>query len=147
MVNQRGIEANPENIRAFLELQSPCKPKEAQSLARRVAALSRFVSRSTDKCLPFFDTLKGGKKFCEVAFQQLKEHPGKPRLLSKPIAGEKLFLYLVVSESAASSVFVWEDNKVQHPVYYVSKRLLDVELRYPNMEKLSYALVISSRKL
>ena len=58
-----------------------------------------------------------------------------------------LFLYVAVSESAASSVLIQEESKVQHPVYYVSKRLLDAELRYPNMEKLAYALVISSRKL
>ena len=74
MVNQRGIEANPKKIRALLEMQSSRKPKEVQSLTRWVAALSRFVFRSTDKCLPFFDALKEGKKFewtdkCEVAFQ------------------------------------------------------------------------------
>ena len=96
--------------------------------------------------------MKGGKKFewtekCELAFQQLKEHLGKPPLLSKPISGERLFLHLTVSESGASSVLVREESKVQHPVYYVSKRLLDAELRYPDMEKLAYALVISSRKL
>ena len=83
----------------------------------------------------------------EVTFQQLKEHLGKPPLLYKPIAGEKLFLYLAVSKSVASLVLVREDNKVQHSIYYVSKRLLDAELRYPDMEKLAYALVISSRKL
>ena len=74
MVNQRGIETNPEKIRALIEMQSPHKPKEVQSLTERVAALSHFVSRSTDKCLPFFDALKEGKKFewiekCEVIFQ------------------------------------------------------------------------------
>ena len=77
----------------------------------------------------------------------MKEHLGKPPLLSKPIAGEKLFLYLVVSGSAASSILVQEDNKVQHLVYYVNKRLLNAELRYPDMEKLVYALIINSRKL
>ena len=51
----------------------------------------------------------------------------------------------MVSESATSSVLVREDNKMQNPVYYVSKKLLDAELRYPDMEKLAYALVISSR--
>ena len=117
MVNQRGIEANPEKIRALLEMQSPCKPKEVQSLVGQVIALSRFVSRSTENCLPFFNALKGGKKFewtekCEVAFQQLKEHLGKPPLLSKLVAGEKLFLYLAVFESAVSLVLVREDNKV-----------------------------------
>ena len=86
-------------------------------------------------------------KKCELTFQHLKEHLGKPSLLSKPISGESLFLYLAISESTADSVLVQEEGKVQHPVYYVSKRLLDAELRYPNIEKLTYALVISLRKL
>ena len=84
---------------------------------------------------------------CEVAFQQLNEHLGKSPFLSKLVAKDKFFPYLAVSESAVSSVLVREDNKVQHLVYYVSKRLLDAELRYPDMEKLAYALVISFRKL
>ena len=63
MVNQRGIEANPKKIRALLKMQLPRKPKKVQSLVGQVAALSRFISRLTDKCLPFFDALKGGNKF------------------------------------------------------------------------------------
>jgi hypothetical protein len=63
MVNQRGIEANPEKIQALIDMKSPQKPKEVQSLTGRVAALSRFISKSTDKCLPFFKILKGGQKF------------------------------------------------------------------------------------
>ena len=77
----------------------------------------------------------------------MKEHLGKPPLLSKLVFGVRLFLYLAVSNSAASSILVWEESKVQHPVYYVSKRLLDAELRYQDMEKLTYTLVFSSRKL
>ena len=75
-------------------MSSPKKPKEVMSLAGRVVALSRFVSRATDHCAPFFDALKGSKKFewtekCEQAFQALKEHLGRLPLLSKPIEGEK----------------------------------------------------------
>ena len=58
MVSQRGIEANLEKVRAILEMSSPKTIKEVQSLTRRVAALNRFVSKATDKCLPFFKTLK-----------------------------------------------------------------------------------------
>ena len=58
IVSQRGIEANPEKVRAILEMFSPRTTKEVQSLTRRVAALNRFVSKATDKCLPFFKTLK-----------------------------------------------------------------------------------------
>ena len=77
MINQRGIEANPEMISAFLEMSSPKKPKEVMSLIDRVVALSRLVSRVTDRCTLFFDVLKGSKKFkwtdkCKQAFLALK---------------------------------------------------------------------------
>ena len=58
MVSQRGIEANPDKIRAIMEMKPPRNAKEVQSLNGKVAALNRFVSRATDKCLPFFRTLK-----------------------------------------------------------------------------------------
>ena len=58
MVSQRGIEANSKKVRAILEMSSPKMIKEVQSLTGRVAALNRFVSKATDKCLPFFKTLK-----------------------------------------------------------------------------------------
>ena len=58
MVSQRGIEANPDKIRAIMEMTPPRNVKEVQSLNGKVAALNRFVLRATDKCLPFFRTLK-----------------------------------------------------------------------------------------
>ena len=58
MVSQRGIEVNPEKIRAIMEMTLPTSIKEVQSLNGKVAALNRFISRVTDKCIPFFCTLK-----------------------------------------------------------------------------------------
>ena len=58
MVSQRGIEANSDKIRAIIEMAPPRNVKEVQSLNGKVAALNRFMSRATDKCLPFFHTLK-----------------------------------------------------------------------------------------
>ena len=58
MVSNRGIEANPEKIKAILDMKSLQSIKEVQSLTGRVAALNRFVSKATDKCLPFFKVLK-----------------------------------------------------------------------------------------
>ena len=54
MVSQRGIEVNPKKVRAILELEPPRTVKAVQSLNGKVAALNRFVSKVTDKCLPFF---------------------------------------------------------------------------------------------
>ena len=44
-------------------MKSPAKPKEVQSLTGKIVSLSRFVSQAIDKCLPFFDALKGIDKF------------------------------------------------------------------------------------
>ena len=60
---------------------------------------------------------------------------------------ESLYLYLVVTVYVISGALVREENKVQWPVYYVNKRLVDAETRYPEMEKLALALVIAMRKL
>ena len=57
MMSQRGIEANPDKIQAIMEMTPLRNVKEVQSLNGKVAALNRFMSRTTDKCLPFFRTL------------------------------------------------------------------------------------------
>ena len=58
MVSQRGVEVNPDKVRVILEIMPPINIKEVQSLNGKVVALNRFVLRVTDKCLPFFRTLK-----------------------------------------------------------------------------------------
>ncbi|KAK3008934.1 hypothetical protein RJ639_014866 [Escallonia herrerae] len=76
-----------------------------------------------------------------------KEYLASPPLLSKPVMGEDLFLYLAVAESAVSAVLVREQDGQQLPVYYVSKVLQGAEQRYPNAEKLAFALLNAARKL
>ena len=58
IVSHRGIEANPDKIQAILDMKPPQNVKEVQSLTGQVAALNRFVFKTTDKCLPFFRILK-----------------------------------------------------------------------------------------
>ena len=58
MVSQRGIKVNPDKILDIMEMTPPRNIKEVQSLNGKIAALNRFVSRATNKCLPFFRTLK-----------------------------------------------------------------------------------------
>ena len=118
MVNQQGIKANLEKIHAMIDIQSPSRTKKVQSLTERVVTLNRFISKAANKCFPFFDSLKGNKRFlwddkCEHAFRALKEYLGKLPLLLKPVEGEPLFLYLVVSEYAISGTFIREEERVQ----------------------------------
>ena len=58
MISVRGIEANLEKVQAILDMQAPRTIKDVQRLAGRVASLNRFISRSIDKCLSFFKTLR-----------------------------------------------------------------------------------------
>ena len=58
IVSQRGIEVNPDKVRVIMEITPPINIKEVQSHNGKVVALNRFVLRITDKCLPFFRTLK-----------------------------------------------------------------------------------------
>ena len=63
IVSQRGIEVNPNKIWAIIEMAPLKNVKEVQSLNGKVVALNKFVLRVTNKCLPFFRTLKRSFKW------------------------------------------------------------------------------------
>lgn len=90
--------------------------KEVQRLTRQIIALNKFISKATDKCLPFYKTLKQAFQWtnkCEAAFQSLKEYLAKPPLLSWFVEGEDLFLYLAVSKSVVNLALIREEFRVQ----------------------------------
>ncbi|KAM2051222.1 hypothetical protein ACFX16_032864 [Malus domestica] len=153
MISQRGIEANPEKIKVIIDMKESVTSKDIQSLIGKVVALTRFISKATDRCAPFFKALKGSKKYITwtdeyaEAFKNLKDHMSKAHLFSKPEVGDTLIIYLSVSASAVSSVLIRKDRNVERPVYYASKTLQDAKTRYSNIEKLALALVMSARKL
>ncbi|KAK1587809.1 hypothetical protein Q3G72_017034 [Acer saccharum] len=151
-VLQRGIEVNPEKIKALEEMASPRTLEDVQRLTGCLASLNRFIAKSSDKCAPFFRAIKKGKglewsKECEAAFQKLKEYLGQAPILSKPVAGETLYLYLSVTKVATSSVLIRMEEGIQRPVYYSSKALLPAETRYSPAEKVALALITAARKL
>ena len=126
LVNHRGIEANPDKIKAVLDMPSPSGIKEVQRLTGRIAALSRFVSRGSDKCQPFFQVLKKAFQWdtkCEEAFSTLKTYLSSPPILVSLIEGELLTLYLAISDFSTSVVLVRDKERVQHLVYYCSRAL------------------------
>ena len=77
MVTQRGIEANPVQLKAILESLAPVYKKGVQQLTGRLAALRRFISQFTDLLMPFFITLKGANRIgwneeCDKALTTIK---------------------------------------------------------------------------
>ena len=115
MVSQRGIKANPDKIRAIMEMAPPRNVKEVQSLNGKIAALNKFVSRATDKCLPFFHTLKKSFEWtakCQQTFEELKAYLSSPPLLSPSQSGENFFLYLAVSPVAVNTTLIRGEERV-----------------------------------
>ena len=81
IVNNRGIEANLDKIKAVLDMQPPSSVKEVQRLTGRIVALSRFVSRASNKCQPFFQVLKKAFQWdtkWKEAFSALKTYLSSP---------------------------------------------------------------------
>ncbi|KAK3009335.1 hypothetical protein RJ639_014476 [Escallonia herrerae] len=107
-----------------------CKAEEALGIEdQRDEHTFRRAKPVENLCLPFFKALKNIKNFewtaeCQTSFEALKEYLTVPPLLSKPLAGEELFSYLAIAESAVSAVLVRNQNK-----------------------KLAFALLIAARKL
>ena len=111
IVNIRGIEANPNKIKVMHDMLPPSNIKDIQHMTERIVALSRFVSRASDKCRPFFQVLKKALQWdahFQEAFTTLKTYLSSPPILVSPSEGELLTLFLVVSNFATSAALVRE---------------------------------------
>ena len=151
-MTHRRIEVNPDQIKAINSLQPPRNPKEVQKLIGIMAALNQFISRSAERCRPFFLLLHKWKEFqwfeeCVRAFQELKRYMSHPPIMSSPLVDKVLFSYLDVASHAISLVLIRVDDGVQRPVYYVSKSFNEAEVRYLPLEKAILAVVHAMRKL
>ena len=140
IVTYRGIEVNLDQIKAINNLQPPRNPKEVQKLTGMTAALNWFISRSADRCRPFFLLMNKWKDFewieeCAPAFQQLKEYLSHPPIMSGPEIDEVLFAYIDVAPHVVSLVLIRVDSGRQRPVFYASKLLHEAEICYLPLEK------------
>ncbi|GJT81071.1 reverse transcriptase domain-containing protein [Tanacetum coccineum] len=155
LIEPDGIKPCPEKTKAVIQLPSPRTMKEVQSLNGKLAGLNRFLSKSADKSLPLFKTLKKCAKKgdfrwtteAEEAFTQLKQHIAALPTLVAPRPGEELIMYLSATHGAISAVLLTDRDSVQTPVYFVSKALKETEINYSAMEKLILALVFAAKRL
>ncbi|GAU30269.1 hypothetical protein TSUD_384900 [Trifolium subterraneum] len=114
----------------------------------------KFLDSSPNllNALPLFKLLRKETNFewteeCEGALQHLKRALSEPPVLTRPIEGEKLYLYLAVASEAISAVLIRETEQGQKPVYFVSRALQGPELRYLQIEKIALAVIMAARKL
>jgi hypothetical protein len=156
LVSTKGIEANPDKIKALIEMQDPVSVKDVQKLTGRVATLNRFIPRAAERSLPFFQVLKSSKNFQwsetqKQDFQQLKDYLSNMTKLCPPEPRSLLLLYVSSSNSAVSAVLVQEKEEKgklkQIPVYFASEALSGSKIFYSEIEKIAYAVVMVVRKL
>ena len=113
IVSHRGIEANPEKISAIINMEAPTSVKDIQKLTGCMAALNRFLSRLGERGLPFFKLLKKQDKFkwsqeAADALKELKEHLQSPPILTAPMLGEEMLLYIAATTHVVSTAIVAE---------------------------------------
>ncbi|GJY10320.1 reverse transcriptase domain-containing protein [Tanacetum coccineum] len=155
VVSMKRIKACPEKAEAVMKLQSPQTLKEAQSRNVKLASLNRFLSKSAEKSLPFFKTLKrctNKSDFqltpkAERAFHGMKQCISELPMVTAPRPKEELIMYLCAAKEVVSAVLLAERDSQQIPVYFVSRTLQAPEINYNSMEKLVLALVHATRRL
>ena len=139
-------------------MRPPRNVKDVQKLTRCMAALSRFICILGEKGLPFFRLLKASEKFswteeADATFTQLKVFLTSPPVLTAPQPNKDLLLYIAATDRVISTMLVVERDepghvyKIQHPVYFIIKVLNESKTRYPQIQKLICAILITSRKL
>ncbi|XP_058722915.1 uncharacterized protein LOC131594725 [Vicia villosa] len=151
-LTERGIEANQDKCRAFSDLPTPNSKKSIQTLNGMLTSLSRFVAKSAQHALPLFKLLRKETTFkrteeCERALSHLKRELSSPPVLSRPEAGEILYLYLAVAPEAISAALIRETSEGQKPIYFTSKALQGPEIRYQQIKKVVLVLITAARRL
>jgi hypothetical protein len=143
LVSNRGIEANPEKIKAVTSLAKPACINDVQHLAGHIVALSRFISRLGEKAIPLYQMMKKTDDFvwsdaANEAFEALKKQLAESPVLAAPVDKEPLLLSVAANSRAVSVAIVVERKEagkeypVQRLVYYISEVLIESKQRYPH---------------
>ena len=136
VVSKKGIEIDPDKVRAIQDLPPPRIQKEIRSFMGRLNYIARFISQMTAKCNPIFKMLRkhnSGEwdKECQEAFDKMKEYLTNPPMLVPPVQGKPLILYLTVHERLMGCVLGKHDEtgRKEQAIYYLSKKFTDYESR------------------
>jgi hypothetical protein len=158
IVSERGIEANPEKIMTITNMGHIKDLKGVQRVMGCLAALSRFISCLGERGLPLYRLLRKTERFswtpeAEKALGNLKALLTSAPILVPPAAGKALLIYVAATTQVVSAAIVVERREeghallVQRPAYFISEVLSETKIRYPQIQKLLYAVILTQRKL
>ncbi|GAU40233.1 hypothetical protein TSUD_219430 [Trifolium subterraneum] len=147
IVSQKGIEVDPDKVRAIREMPAPQTEKQVRGFLGRLNYISRFISHMTATCGPIFRLLRKNQGIdwtedCQKAFDSIKEYLMEPPILIPPVEGRPLIMYLTVLEECMGCVLGQQDDtgRKEHAIYYLSKK-------YTMLEKTCCALAWAAKRL
>ena len=125
----------------------PRTENEIKGFLGKLQYINRFIARLIDICEPIFRLLRKNQPIvwnddCQFAFERIKEYLLSPPILVPPMSGHLLLLYLSVSDMALECMLAQlDDLGKERAIYYLSKRMLEYEMRYDMIEHFCLALV------
>ncbi|KAK1611631.1 hypothetical protein QYE76_035304 [Lolium multiflorum] len=154
LVHERGIEIGLKSQEAVRTMQPPTTKKELQRLIGKINFVRRFISNLSGRIEPFMALVKiksddefqwGAEQ--QQAFDEIKRYLTTPHVLVPPQQDRPFYIYLSVADTSIASVVVQLYEGVEKVVFYLSRRMLDAETRYPEVEKLCLCLFFTCTKL
>jgi len=154
IVSQKGIEVDPDKVSTIIEMPIPNTKKEVRGFLGRLNYIARFISQLTATCELIFKLLRKNQALewnedCQTAFGKIKQYLQDPLVLQPPESGRPLILYLTVLEESKGCVLGQHEKtgKIEHAIYYLSKKLIDYEKRYSMLERTCCALAWTTHRL
>src|SRR2546425_3006379 len=153
VVGPRGIEIDPDKIKAIRDMEAPQTEKQVRSFIGKIQYISRFISKLSITCEPIFRLLKKNQptewnQECQEAFEKVKAYLTHPPVLSPPKPGNPLVLYVSVEDLGVRAMLAQANEfRTEHAIYYISKKLSPTEIKYSLIEKTCLAVVWAIKKL
>ncbi|XP_077251836.1 uncharacterized protein LOC143891069 [Tasmannia lanceolata] len=134
MVSKRGIEVDPQKIKAIQEMEPPKTERQILGFLGKVQYLRRFIAHLTMTCEPIFKLLKknSSKKWteeCQMAFEKIKQCLSLPPVLSPVILGQPLLFKKMIAYEVKYTILektylalVWATQRLRH--YLLSNKVL-----------------------
>jgi hypothetical protein len=132
----------------------PTTKRELQQLIGKINFVRRFISNLSKRIEPFMDLvkIKADEEFRwgaeqQRAFEEIKEYLTRPPVLVPPQQDRLFYIYLSVGDTSIASVVIQVYDGKEKVVFYLSRRMLDMETRYHEIEKLCLYLFFTYTKL
>jgi hypothetical protein len=131
----------------------PTTKKELQQLIGKINFVRKFISNLSGEIEPFMELVKikasdefrwGAEQ--QRAFEEIKEHLSKPPVLVPPQQDKPFCIYLSVGDTSIASVVIQVHDGKERVMFYLSRRMLNAETRYPEIEKLCFCLFFTCTK-